>query len=144
MTTTVTRYIVRIALVLVVAAAACVGLFFVIVGIAGYERDDGYCPDAPIGELEAKILAFAKDQGIPLNEAEFVGMPRYHADQLGWWAFDLKAREGNHVATIDCDRRVTGFGKIQMLPFGPATPMQRGHSPAGIEPRAVDSVAGYR
>lgn len=122
MISTVTRYIVRFVLVLVATAIALVLLFLIIVGIARYERDEGSCPDAPAGELEAKILAFAKEQGIQLNEVEFIGKPRYYADKLGWWAFDLKSREGNYGATIDCDLRITGFGKIQKLPLEPAKP----------------------
>ncbi|WP_321873576.1 hypothetical protein [Burkholderia ubonensis] len=124
MISTVTRHIIRLVLILVATAMALVLLFLIIVGIARYERDEGHCPDAPVGELEAKILNFAKEQGIHLNEVEFVGTPRYHADTLGWWGFDLKSREGNYVATIDCDRRVTGFGKIQKLPLEPTKPTQ--------------------
>ncbi|WP_034209759.1 hypothetical protein [Burkholderia cepacia] len=119
-----TRYIVRIMLGLIATAVALVLLFLVIVGIARYERDEGSCPDAPAEELEAKILAFAKEQGVEMDEVEFVGKPRYYADKLGWWAFDLKSRDGNYGATIDCDRRITGFGKIQKLPLESAKPTQ--------------------
>lgn len=118
------RYAVRVVLILSAATIALVVLFLVIVGIARYESDEGYCPDAPVGELEAKILAFANEQRLHLNDVEFVGMPRYHADKLGWWGFDLRSREGSYVATIDCDRRVTGFGKIQKLPLEPTESMQ--------------------
>ncbi|AOK03106.1 hypothetical protein LGM90_24400 [Burkholderia sp. AU28942] len=124
MTATVTRCIVRLALVLVATAFALVLLFLIIVGIARYERDEGSCPDAPAEELEAKILAFAKERGVEMNEVEFIGKPRYYADKLGWWAFDLKSRDGNYAATIDCDRRITGFGKIQKLPLESAKPAQ--------------------
>lgn len=124
MIATAIRYAVRVVLVLAAATFALVVLFLVIVGIARYESDEGYCPDAPAGELEAKILAFAKDRRTPLNDVEFVGTPRYHADKLGWWGFDLKSREGSYVATIDCDRRITGFGRIQKLPLEPTKSMQ--------------------
>ncbi|WP_423378087.1 hypothetical protein [Burkholderia sp. LMG 32019] len=124
MVSTVTRHIVRLVLTLVATAIALVLLFLIVVGIARYERDEGSCPDAPAEKLEAKILAFAKEQGVQISEVEFVGKPRYYSDKLGWWAFNLKSREGNYVATIDCDHRITGFGKIQKLPLESAKPTQ--------------------
>lgn len=124
MISTLTRHAIRLAPILIAAAIALVVLFVAVVGIARYERDDGYCPDAPLAELEAKILTFVKAHGIDPDEIEFIGMPRYHADKLGWWGFDLKSREASYVATIDCEHRVIGFGKIQMFPLEPATPMQ--------------------
>ncbi|WP_175873814.1 hypothetical protein [Burkholderia sp. BCC0397] len=140
---TVIRYASRLALIVVMATIALIVLFLAIVVIARYEPDDGYCPGAPLGELEARILSFAEARGMRPDDIEFVGMPRYHADRLGWWHFDLKSGEASYVATIDCGRHVTGFGKFQMLPLEPAT-VQRSHSSAGIEPRAVDPVPGYR
>ncbi|MBN3832087.1 hypothetical protein [Burkholderia sp. Ac-20344] len=118
-----TRYSRRLALILVTAAVALASLFLAVAVIARYGPDDGYCPDAPLAELEANILVFAEARGMRPDEIEFVGMPRYHADKLGWWGFDLKSNETGYVATIDCERRVTGFGKIQMLPLEPAAPM---------------------
>ncbi|UVE66734.1 hypothetical protein L2Y90_06325 [Burkholderia pyrrocinia] len=123
MISTFTRHAIRLVLILGASAIALVVLFLV-VGIARYERDDGYCPDASVAELEAKILTFVKVHGIDPDAIEFAGMPRYHADKLGWWASDLKSREASYVATIDCEHRVTGFGKIQMFPLNPAAPMQ--------------------
>ncbi|MGU8083167.1 hypothetical protein [Burkholderia pyrrocinia] len=123
MISTFTRHAIRLVLILGASAIALVVLFLV-VGIARYERDDSYCPDASVAELEAKILTFVKVHGIDPDAIEFAGMPRYHADKLGWWAFDLKSREASYVATIDCEHRVTGFGKIQMFPLNPAAPMQ--------------------
>ncbi|WP_423370084.1 hypothetical protein [Burkholderia sp. LMG 32019] len=119
-------------------------LLLAIVVIARYEPASGYCPDAPLAELEASILAFAEAQDMRPDEIEFVGMPLYDADKFGRWGFDLKSGETRYVATIDCARRVIGFGTIQMLPLEPATPLQRGHSPAGIEPSAVDPGRSYR
>ncbi|MFL6666844.1 MAG: hypothetical protein ACJ8J3_06750 [Burkholderia ambifaria] len=124
MTSTAARQVVRIVLASVAVAAATLIAILVIVGIARYEKDAGYCPGASVEELEAKILAFAKEQHVYPDDAEFVGKPRYHADTYGWWGFDLRAPDGNYVATIDCNGRVTGFGKIQKLPLVPATPMQ--------------------
>ncbi|KEZ03973.1 hypothetical protein GQ57_20985 [Burkholderia sp. MSh2] len=116
---TLARYAIRAALILVTAAAALFLLLLAAIVIARYEPDSGYCPDAPIAELEAKILAFAREQRMELNGAEFVGIPRYRADKHGWWAFDLKSHDENYVATIDCDGRITGFGTIRKLSFDP-------------------------
>ncbi|MFA8327845.1 hypothetical protein [Burkholderia ubonensis] len=118
------RRAIRLALMLVAAAIAFVVLFVAVAGIARYEQDGRHCPDAPLAELEAKILTFVNAYGIDPDEIEFIGMPRYHADTLGWWGFDLKSRKASYVATIDCEHRVTGFGKIQMFPLEPATPTQ--------------------
>ncbi|MDN7428386.1 hypothetical protein [Burkholderia sp. AU45388] len=118
----VTRRVIGIVLTVVAMTVAIFIAFLVVAGIARYEKDDGYCPDIPPGELEAKIVAFANEQHIYPDGAEFVGMPRYHAETYGWWAFDLSAPDGNYVATIDCHGRVTSFGKVQKLPRVPATP----------------------
>ncbi|HIH2750904.1 hypothetical protein L3V59_01725 [Burkholderia aenigmatica] len=119
---TVTRCVVRLTFILIAAAAALALLLLFVVGMARYERDEGMCPNASIAELEAGILAFAKAQGSLTDEVEFVGTPRYHTDTLGWWRFDLRSGDASYVATIACDGRVTGFGRIQMLPLAPAKP----------------------
>ncbi|WP_413168602.1 hypothetical protein [Burkholderia latens] len=101
MTSKILRYTVRSMLWLVATTTVLVLLLFVLLMFARYEKDEGSCPDAPVGELEAKILAFAKEQGISLTDVRFTGTPRYHAGTLGWWGFDLSAREGDYVTTID-------------------------------------------
>ncbi|MEK2600385.1 hypothetical protein [Burkholderia arboris] len=147
---TVIRFASRLAPIVVTAAIALFPLLLAVAVISRYAPDAGYCPDAPLAELAelaelaASILAFAAARGMRPDEIGFVGMPRYHADRFGWWSFDLKSGEARYVATIDYGRRVTGFGKFQMLPPEPAEPMPRGHSFADIEPRAADPVAGYR
>ncbi|RQS48006.1 MULTISPECIES: hypothetical protein [unclassified Burkholderia] len=119
MTSRILRYTVRSMLWLVATTTVLVLLLFVILMFARYEIDEGSCPDAPAAELEAKILAFAKEQGISLTDVSFTGTPRYHDGTLGWWGFDLSAREGDYVTTIDCSGRVSGFGTIQRLPDPP-------------------------
>lgn len=141
---TVIRFASRLALIVVTAAIALFLLLLAVVVISRYEPVAGYCPDAPLAALDASILAFAEARGMRPDEIEFVGMPRYHADRFGWWDFNLRSGEASYVATIDCERRVTGFGKLQMPPLEPAGPMPRGHSFAGIEPRAADPVTGHR
>ncbi|RQS72250.1 hypothetical protein DID96_10855 [Burkholderia sp. Bp8963] len=117
MTSTFMRRMIRLTLWLIATPIVLVLLLLVIVVGARYEKDEGSCPDAPAAELEARILVFAKERGYRLTNVRFENNPRYHADALGWWGFNLSAREGTYGATIDCKGRITGFGKIQQLPL---------------------------
>ncbi|MGU7783933.1 hypothetical protein [Burkholderia sp. PU8-34] len=117
MTSTIMHYTVRLMFWLVATTAGLVLLLLVIIMIARYEKDEGSCPNTSAEELEAKILAFAEEQGFSLTAVGFAGTPRYHADTLGWRGFDPSAREGIYSATIDCNGRVTGFGKFERLPL---------------------------